>query len=201
MLASWQRFVVSRSERSPPHGLIMISSRTHQHHRFATLLRFGVALFALGSVAAACSNSSDGADDAATDLTTIPLTTPDGGSTTLAAYAGTPTVVNFFASYCSPCRAEMPDLEAASKEYADEIDIVGVSRDLDESSWTAMVEETGVTFPTVFEGAAGQLFEAIDGRFMPTTIFLDADGQLVHTVAGLQTEDSLRDLINSELLE
>ncbi len=201
MLASWQRFVVPRSERSPPHGSTMITPPTHEPHRFGALLRFGVALFALGSVAAACSNASDESGDTATDLTSIPLTTPEGGSTTLAAYAGTPTVVNFFASYCSPCRAEMPDLEIISKEFADEIDIVGVNRDIDESSWAAMVEETGVTFPTVFEGAAGTLFESIDGRFMPTTIFLDADGRLVHTVAGLQTEDSLRDLINSELRE
>lgn len=173
---------------------------SHDRYRLPTLLRFGVALVALTALLASCSGESTDAAEAPVDLSSIALTTPDGGTTTLAAFAGTPTIVNFFAAYCSPCRAEMPDLEAISLEFEGEIDVVGISRDLDESSWKGMVEETGVTFPTVFEGAAGTMFETVDGRFMPTTIFLDAEGQLVHTVAGLQTEDSLRELINSKLL-
>lgn len=178
-----------------------MTSPAATRHRRSPVRRLTTAVFAIGALAASCSNDTADAAGETTDLTSVVLTTADGGTTTLAAYAGTPTVVNFFAAYCAPCRAEMPDLEVISNEFAGQVDVVGVSRDLDEASWKAMVDETGVTFPTAFEGAAGALFEAIDGRFMPTTIFLDADGQLVHSVAGLQTEDSLRDLINTELLK
>ncbi|MEZ5376542.1 MAG: TlpA disulfide reductase family protein [Acidimicrobiales bacterium] len=170
------------------------------HHQPASLLRLGAALFALVGLAAACSGGSAEAAGESPDLTSISLTTDDGGTTTLAAYAGKPTVVNFFASYCSPCKAEMPDLEQISQEFAGQVNVVGINRDIEESSWKSMVTETGVTFPTMFEGATGQLFEAIDGRFMPTTIFLDAEGNMVQMVAGLQTEDSLREYINTDLL-
>lgn len=156
-----------------------------------------VLLFVL--VAAACTSSSGGERSA--DILDLPLTDPAGEPTTLAAFTGKPMVVNFFASWCGPCKAELPDIEAVSKEYAADITIVGVSRDATESSWLSLVDEIGVTFPTVFEGQTGAMFEAVDGRFMPTTIFLDAEGQLVHSVAGLQTEDSLRELIDTELLD
>ncbi len=170
-------------------------------HRLRPLSKLTAVIVALIAGAAACSNGSADESADAVDLSSIPLTTPEGGTTNLAAYEGTPLVVNFFASWCGPCKAELPDIERVSQEFGDEITVLGISLDAAEDSWLALVEQTGITFPTVFEGQGGAMFEAVDGRSMPTTIFLDAEGQLVHTVAGLQTEDSLRDLINTELLE
>ncbi len=178
----------------------MTSSPQTSRRRSHSLFRLGAAFVALCALAAACTDG--GTDDASetVELSAIPLTTSDGATTTLAAYEGTPLIVNFFASWCAPCKAEMPDLESISQEFAGEVTVLGVNRDATETSWKALIDETGVTFPTVFEGQSGTMFEAIDGTFMPTTMLLDADGTLLRTVAGLQTEDSLRDLIETELL-
>lgn len=134
-------------------------------------------------------------------LTDIEFTTLDGGTGTLDDYAGQPMMVNFFAGWCPPCRAELPDIEQVHRDLGDDITILGVSRDNTESAWKGLLVEYGLTYPTVFEGIDGRLFEAAGGFSMPTTVFISPDGEIVHTAMGLQSESSLRELIDIHLME
>jgi thiol-disulfide isomerase/thioredoxin len=128
----------------------------------------------------------------------IPVTAADGSSTSLADYAGQPLVVNFFASWCPPCRAEMPELERVHSEVGDEVRFVGVSVDYDETTWKSLVAESGITFETVFEPRQ-DLLRAVGGKGMPTTILVSAEGRIVHVHTGALDDDALRRLIDERL--
>jgi thiol-disulfide isomerase/thioredoxin len=104
---------------------------------------------------------------------------------------GAPMVVNFFAPWCAPCVDEMPAFERVHQDVGDEVTFTGlaVPPDLDEAVDT--VAATGVTYPTYADSLDDALlfFEGIN---MPTTVFLGADGEVLHVNTGPLTEDELR---------
>jgi thiol-disulfide isomerase/thioredoxin len=158
---------------------------------------------AVGAIAilGAVATGRSGEGGSAPGLAQIELATPSGGTATLADFEGKPLVVNFFASWCPPCRAELPDLEKIHQEFGDQITILGVNRDSSQSAWKAVVADNGLTYPTVFEGIDGRLFEAAGGVNMPTTLFIGPDGRIVDRVAGLQTASDFRRLISENFAE
>jgi thiol-disulfide isomerase/thioredoxin len=100
-----------------------------------------------------------------------------------------PVVMNVFASWCTPCKRELPVLNAAAEEHPD-IAFVGIDHmDLRENA-EAFVEEQEIAFPTLFD-IEGDVIAAIGGRAMPTTAFFDADGRMRAMVSGELTERSL----------
>lgn len=144
----------------------------------------------------------DDTDASAEGLNQFQFTTPDGETTTFAAYEGQPLVVNYFAAWCGPCRAELPEFETVSQEVAaDGVVFVGISRDNDTGAWQSLLVDTGVTFDTMFEGADAGSFEYLDARGMPTTVFIRADGTVAEVFSGLLPEQTLRDKIDEYLME
>lgn len=108
----------------------------------------------------------------------------------LAGLRGTPVIVNIWASWCAPCRAEMPLLERAATEYAGRVTVLGVaSRDAVEPA-AEFLDDVGVTYPNVFDGT-GRIRRELDLRGFPTTYFFDEDGRIVATVVGGITEARL----------
>jgi thiol-disulfide isomerase/thioredoxin len=128
----------------------------------------------------------------------VPLTTSSGGTATLADFAGEPLVVNFFASWCPPCRAEMPELERVHTQVGDGVRFLGVNVDYDESTWKSLVAESGITFETVFEPRQDLLRE-VGGKGMPTTLLVTADGRIRHVHTGALDAPALRRLIQDHL--
>lgn len=122
----------------------------------------------------------------------------DGGTADFADYRGTPLVVNFFASWCPPCLAEMPDFEAVHQDFAGEVAFVGLNMQDSAENGRSLVEQTGVTYD-VGRDPDGILFQALGGIAMPTTVFVDADGQVVDVHSGALTAGALRDRV-TELL-
>lgn len=118
----------------------------------------------------------------------------DGGLGTFAELAGTPVVVNFFASWCEPCKAEMPDLQVVHAELGDEVAFLGVNVRDSEADARATLEETGVTFD-VARDPSGSLAEAFGVVNMPSTFFLDASGRIVSAHAGVLSANDLRSQI------
>lgn len=116
----------------------------------------------------------------------------DGETARLADFRGQPVVLNFFASWCPPCLAEMPDFEAVHQEVAGEVAFLGAAMQ-DDSRELALgvVEQTGVTYDLAWD-PAGDLFRSFGGFNMPTTVFIDADGRFVERHNGIMTIDQLR---------
>lgn len=110
------------------------------------------------------------------------------------AEGGSPTLVNIFASWCGPCRAEMPMLLAARDANPD-IAFLGIDH-LDRlEDGEAFVEELGVDFATIHD-IDGEVAFAVGGRGMPTTVVFDRDGKLAGRVVGELTEVTLAELLD-----
>lgn len=103
---------------------------------------------------------------------------------------GTPVVVNLWASWCAPCRTEMPLLQRAASDYDDRIVLLGLaSRDSPRAA-AAFLEEVGVDYPSVFD-ASGDIRRQLGSRGFPTTYFFDENGRLVDAVVGGLSEQQL----------
>lgn len=116
----------------------------------------------------------------------------DGGNLTLADHQGKPVLLNFFASWCLPCRDEMPAIEKISHEYrAKGVVFLGVAIDDTEAKLRDFTARYGVTFPVGLDrGAVIQKSFGLYG--IPTTYFIDRKGVVNYFHSGAVTEELLR---------
>lgn len=119
---------------------------------------------------------------------------PDAAVVDLASLRGRPVVVNFFASTCGPCVREMPALEADHQAFGDQVAFVGVAVNDRVDDALELAAETGVTYPLTAD-PTGEVFAASGSIHMPTTLVLDADGEVVHRLVGELEGDELRDAL------
>jgi thiol-disulfide isomerase/thioredoxin len=127
-------------------------------------------------------------------LSELGYETFDGDAADLGAFAGRPVVLNFFASWCTPCVAEMPDLEDASRRYDGRVAFVGLAvRDRPEDA-RRIVADTGVTYPVGLD--RDSLIERFQGYAMPSTVFIDVEGSVVDTHLGVLSPGELDDKLD-----
>jgi thiol-disulfide isomerase/thioredoxin len=131
-------------------------------------------------------------------LPAVALTTFEGDPIDLRDLVGTPLVVNFWASWCPPCAAEMPDFEAVHQLVGDDVRFVGININDDPGLADDLAERTGVTYQ-LLRDPDGATFAATGGIGMPTTLFVDAAGGVVGGHTGLLTRDGLIGEIESQL--
>ncbi|HWH15190.1 MAG TPA: TlpA disulfide reductase family protein, partial [Miltoncostaeaceae bacterium] len=158
--------------------------------RLATLIAVAVALVALAGCDASDATRPAPPDErrAAPELVLPRL---DGrGELRLAEYRGRPVVLNFWASWCEPCREEMPALARFARDQR-RVAVVGVAVNDAPARSRAFARRAGVGFPLAVDREAGAA-----GRFgvsgLPVTVFIDAEGRIVRTVRGVVTEADLR---------
>jgi cytochrome c biogenesis protein CcmG, thiol:disulfide interchange protein DsbE len=132
------------------------------------------------------------------DADEVTFTTFDGEEVALATLRGSPTVVNFFASYCTPCVEEMPALEAVHQQLGDDVAFVGLAVVDRPEDAQDLVDRTGVTYRTALDRDSA-VMTALGGSVLPTTVLLDADGEVVATHNGELDADELRRLLADEL--
>jgi peroxiredoxin len=136
-------------------------------------------------------------ENAAPDFT-LPLL--GGGSLSLSDLRGKPTIINFWATWCPPCRRELPALQAAYTAHSDEIGFVAVDVKEKTSKVASFVEELGLTFPVVLD-QNGQISDiTYQVRGLPTTIFVDARGVVAARHVGPLNESLIEDYL-APLLE
>jgi cytochrome c biogenesis protein CcmG/thiol:disulfide interchange protein DsbE len=110
----------------------------------------------------------------------------DGGTWMLSEARGDGVILNFWASWCPPCRAEMPALERVHNDLADEgIQVVAlnVTRQDSESAAKAFAADLGLSLPIGLD-RTGEIERLYQVRALPTTFFIDADGVIRSVVIG-----------------
>ena len=125
----------------------------------------------------------------------------DGRPARLQEWRGRPVVVNFWASWCPPCVAEMRDaFEPLHDQLGDRIAFLGVDVQDTRAAARDVVERTGVTYELAAD-PDGALFAAFGGFGMPTTVLVDADGRVVVHHTGALTRAELDGLVRVHLVE
>lgn len=121
----------------------------------------------------------------------LPPTVLQPPKETLASLHGKPALINFWASWCDPCREEAPELEKLQGSLGEEGTLVGVDYTDTESGGRDFLEEYGWTFP-VLEDSDGVYGARFHFSALPTTVVLDAKGRIFETLRGPQTAAGLR---------
>jgi peroxiredoxin len=123
---------------------------------------------------------------AAPDFTLQSLT---GETVRLAELRGQVVLINFWASWCGPCRQEMPVLDRLHHRYKDAgFTVIGINVEGEAAPARALVDKTGVTFPVLID--EGQLIsKRYDLKAMPSTVVVDRDGNVRYVHRGYKPGD------------
>jgi len=119
----------------------------------------------------------------------------NGNAVNLSDFRGKPTIVNFWASWCGPCKSEMPSFEKVYKEYGSDINFLMInltdnSRETVKTA-SAYINNNGFSFPVFYD-------TDLDGAYtygiysVPTTFFIDKDGYVIAYASGSIDEASLK---------
>jgi cytochrome c biogenesis protein CcmG/thiol:disulfide interchange protein DsbE len=120
---------------------------------------------------------------------------PSGSRVVLTNLRGRPLVINFWASWCIPCRSEMPGFEHVHQHVGERIQFVGVDHQDTRPSALELLHDTGVTYPTGFDPDGHTAYDyGLVG--MPTTVFISADGKVLEQHTGQLSEHDLQATID-----
>lgn len=125
--------------------------------------------------------SRENAGDAAPDT---PFTAPDGSETSLAAFRGKPVLVNLWATWCAPCVAEMPTLDALAEREGERLQVLVISQDMDGAEKVTPFFEKAAFKRLQPYLEPGMALSVGYGANLPTTILYDAEGREVWRVLG-----------------
>ncbi len=124
------------------------------------------------------------------------LNTLSGEVFVLSKLRGTPVVLNFWATWCPPCRAELPELAAASARLAGEVVIVGVNQAEKRADVQTFAAGLSLPFPVPLDeyAAVSRIYRV---RSLPTTFFIDRQGVIRQVQVGPVTEATLEQLLKT----
>jgi cytochrome c biogenesis protein CcmG/thiol:disulfide interchange protein DsbE len=182
--------------------------------RSRTLLAF-LSLLALASMAATCGGSTppdpDGRADPgptaqnATTAASLPSNVAELPAFDVEEYQqlltqlrGTPVIVNIWAAWCGPCKAEAPLLHGASHTYGDRVQFLGVDILDSLDGARRFIAEHGLTYPSIFD-PSGAIRDSLGMVGQPVTVFYDAEGTKVSSWDGQLSQEALDDGIRRAL--
>jgi thiol-disulfide isomerase/thioredoxin len=152
-------------------------------------------------VLAASQAERDAANVVGTEVA-LTLKDPFGTEQSLAALKGRIVVLNFWATYCEPCRREMPDLAAVQNEYAAlGVQVVGASTDVaeDRAKVLQFVREVKVNFPVWTGATAAHMVRFGLGAALPGTVIVGRDGRVAKVISGVVNQADLKKQIDALL--
>jgi thiol-disulfide isomerase/thioredoxin len=124
-----------------------------------------------------------------------------GGQPVRLAHLGTPAVINLWASWCGPCRGELPQMQRYADRAAGRVQVVGViTSDPDRGGAQSLVDDLGLRFPMLYDERAKLQARIGPPVAMPTTLLVDAHGRVAyrHSARPLD-EAALADLVRHHL--
>jgi cytochrome c biogenesis protein CcmG/thiol:disulfide interchange protein DsbE len=130
-----------------------------------------------------------------------PLTLPclgPGPDVSLDRLTGHPTLVNLWATWCGPCREEMPLLQAAHARHGEQVRFLGLDVQDDPEAARWFLDELGIGYPHAVD-ADGELLRELGARGLPVTLAVDADGRVIDRALGQLTAEELQRLIDTLL--
>jgi thiol-disulfide isomerase/thioredoxin len=118
-----------------------------------------------------------------------------------AGYRGEVVVVNFWASWCGPCRREQPGLQRLHEGYGGRgVQFLGIDFKDDPAAARTYLDEFGVTYPSVAD-PSGRLAHEFGIPYLPATILVDPGGQMRFLMVGAQPEDVVREHVDGLLAD
>ncbi len=170
-----------RTRRYPPHRRPMLIG-----------VAAGVALWGAAQIGLNVMQRS------APPLPALTVQTPDGRPIALESFRGSPVVLNLWASWCPPCRREMPVLAQAQADYPN-VRFLMVNQGETASVVSAFVQSQGLHFDHLLLDPTSETMRAAGSRGLPTTLFFAPDGRLVDAHLGELTAARLRDTLQGGL--
>lgn len=157
------------------------------------------------------SDETDNVDDAELqDIVDFTLVDQNGVEHTLSEYKGKIVFLNFWATWCGPCRSEMPDIQELYEEYGENTgdvvflgvanpknaeNIISQNQEGTVSEITEFLSENGYTYPTVMD-LTGYVFYNYGIQSFPTTFMITEDGKVFGYISGALSKDMMLDIIN-----
>ena len=127
------------------------------------------------------------------------LVDSNGGNVKLSDYRGKVVIVDFWATWCPPCRKGIPDLIDIKKQYGDKVAIIGISVDTDSKGEVVpFIQRMGINYPIVYyTPEVVQAYGGIDG--IPTSFVVDKSGKIVDMHVGLVPKEDFTSVIDKLL--
>jgi thiol-disulfide isomerase/thioredoxin len=122
------------------------------------------------------------------------LMTLDGKKVSMSDFKGRPVLVNFWGTYCGPCKVEMPWLEEFRTKYAsDKLEVLGLVYDVEIGNETIgkEVKRLGVTYPILLTDPKVQAVYLSDSEVLPMSFYVNKNGVVVEETAGLGGKDEV----------
>lgn len=174
---------------------------------FAIIVFIGLALWGFGTVQSNKSDSNMISSQRANVGLEVGNLAPDfelktveGNSIKLSSLKGKKVILNFWATWCPPCRQEMPDMEKFYTENKDSgIEILAVNllqTEKGPAEVSAFIQDFGITFPVVVDeqGSVGKLYKVSS---IPASFIIDSEGVIQRKIVGPMTYDSMKSMLGA----
>ena len=147
------------------------------------LRQFSLLLLLLVGLLAACGGGETTSSEEADVATDFTLARLGGGDVTLSDHRGQFVLINFWATWCIPCRAEMPYLQEVDDEYGDDFIVLAVNMGEDEDRVRPFIEEMGYTYPILLNPPQ-EMTREHNVRGLPVSFIVGPDGDIVYRRVG-----------------
>jgi thiol-disulfide isomerase/thioredoxin len=126
------------------------------------------------------------------------IQTIDGKTLSLSDLKGKGVIVNFWATRCPPCRAEIPDMIELQNEYASQFTFIGIALNDQEDKVRAFISEKGMNYPVAMDNGLSTLYgKLIQGglQSIPTSFVIDKHGNIIDVMVGMADKSKFRTAI------
>lgn len=128
--------------------------------------------------------------------------TIDGKTLSLADFKGKGVILNFWATWCPPCRAEIPAMIELQKEYGDRFTFIGIAVNDQEAKVKAFVLEKAMNYPVAMDnGVASEYSKLLQGGIqgIPTSFAIDKNGNVVDVIVGMGDKARFEEIIKKTI--